>query len=99
MGNITCLFHGLWRAGKPKDEFRESRSATVDTNSSADSGFQEPDSEIPENGLLGNVISALRYFYASIINLTKADNSMQFNTIDIWNEMFVIYSNTISHLQ
>ena len=72
MGNIACLFHGLWRACRPKDGFRESRSGTVDTNSSADSGFQEHDSETQENSGLDNV---MRYFHASyIINLTKTDS-------------------------
>ena len=73
MGNITCLFHGLWRAGRSKDKSRESISATVDTDTSADSGFQETVSEIPENGCLHNFISASRYFHISIINLSKND--------------------------
>lgn len=62
MGNISCLFHGLRKAGICKDKVRESRSPTLDTNTSADSGIHEPDpNEIQENNFLDNFISAVRY--------------------------------------
>jgi hypothetical protein len=61
MGNVSCLFG---RAGEYKDEVRESRSPTVDTTISADSGFDEPDpKEVQDTSFLDNLISALRYLY------------------------------------
>ena len=55
MGNLACLF---WRPCGCK--VRESRSPTVDTATSADSGFDEAAAP-KENSFLPNLVSALRY--------------------------------------
>ena len=67
MGNLSSIFRGIWRGSAPDtDKVRESRSPTVDTNASADSGFQEldPKDEQEEDGFLNNLFSSLRYFFS-----------------------------------
>ncbi|XP_028413391.1 uncharacterized protein LOC114536262 isoform X2 [Dendronephthya gigantea] len=60
MGNISCLFHGLRRAGGCKDEDKKSKSTHYD-DSSYDSGFYENDpSDIQEKKNIDNFISVLR---------------------------------------
>ena len=61
MGNLSCLFHGVRRAGGYKNGDEES---STPNDSSNDSGFYERDpNDIHERKKIANFISALRYLF------------------------------------